>query len=85
MFNFFEEIKKELSMSDLSSEYQLVNISGKIVYVEGHRGLVSLGEELIVFKTKRKIISVSGKDLKLKILSKTTLSIIGEIEAIEVN
>lgn len=63
----------------------MVNINGNILYVEGHKGLINLSDELIMFKTKNKIISVSGKDLKLKILSSTTLSIMGEIESVEVN
>ena len=83
MFNFFSEIKKNLKID--SSDYQLVNISGKCLYVEGHKGLINITDEIVMFKTKNKIISVSGKDLKIKILSESTLSIVGEIEAIEVN
>ena len=85
MFNFFSEIKKELKLPSLDSNYQMVNINGNILYVEGHKGLLNLSDELIMFKTKNKIISVSGKDLKLKILSSTTLSIMGEIESVEAN
>lgn len=85
MFNFFSEIKKELKLPSLDSNYQMVDINGNILYVEGHKGLLNLSDELIMFKTKNKIISVSGKDLKLKILSSTTLSIMGEIESVEVN
>lgn len=85
MFNFFEEIKRELKISKLDSNYQMVNINGNILYVEGHKGLINLSDEMIMFKTKNKIISVSGRGLKLKILSSTTLSIMGEIESVEVN
>ena len=66
MFNFFSEIKKELKLPALEGQYQLVDIGGKAVYVEGHKGLVMLSESIVVFKTKSKIISVSGKELKLK-------------------
>lgn len=85
MFNFFSEIKKELKLSNLDSDYQMVNISGKILYVEGHKGLVNLSNEMVMFKTKNKIISVSGSNLKLNILSETTLSVTGEIESVEIN
>lgn len=84
MFNFFDEIKKELCPS-LQDDYQCVFIGGNVLYVEGHKGLVKLSNELVMFKTKKKILSVSGANLKLKVLSKTTLSITGEIEHIEVN
>ena len=85
MFNFFDEIKKELKIGENDGGYQIVDIGGKAVYVEGHLGVLKLSDELIMFKTKKKIISVSGRGLKLKILTKTTLSIAGEIESIEVN
>ena len=83
MFNFFDEIKKEVGV--IGGEYQIVDIGGKVVYIEGHLGVLKLSDELIMFKTKKKIISVSGRGLKLKILTKTTLSIMGEVESIEAN
>ena len=42
-------------------------------------------EDQIVFRVKNKIVSVYGKDLKLKEMSLGTLSISGEIDKIEVN
>ncbi len=84
MFNFFSEIKKDLQLPDFDGGYNIININGKAVYIEGHKGLVSLAEDLVRFKVKDKIISVKGKELKLKILSSVTLSIAGEIEEISV-
>jgi sporulation protein YqfC len=84
MFNFFSEIKKDLQLPDFDGGYNIININGKAVYVEGHKGLVSLAEDLVRFKVKDKIVSVKGKELKLKILSSVTLSIAGEIEEISV-
>lgn len=85
MFNFFSEIKKELKLPEVDGGYNLVNINGKAVYVEGHKGLLSLAQEQVMFKVKGKIVTVIGKDLKLKEMSSATLSICGEIEKIEVN
>ena len=85
MFNFFDEIKKDLQIGNDDGGYQIVQVGGKGVYVEGHLGVLRLGDKLVMFKTKKKIISVSGRHLKLKILTKTTLSISGEIESIEIN
>lgn len=85
MFKFFSELKKELKLPDIQDEYQFVNLSGKLLYVEGQKGISLLSDTLIVFKTKRKTISVSGKNLKLKDVSVLTLSVVGDIEAIEVN
>ncbi|MBO4412741.1 MAG: hypothetical protein J5779_01865 [Clostridia bacterium] len=83
MFNFFAEIKKDLKLE--SADYQMVNVSGKGLYVEGQKGLLNLSSELVMFKTKNKIISVYGKNLKLKTLSSSTISILGEITTIEIN
>ena len=85
MFNFFSEIKNELKLPSFEEGYNLVNINGKAVYIEGHKGLVSLSDELVRFKVKDKIISVTGEELKLKILSSVTLSITGEIKSINID
>ena len=41
MFNFFDEIKDIKNIS-IVEKYNLVNISGQILYVEGHLGLTNL-------------------------------------------
>lgn len=85
MFNFFSEIKKELKLPDIDGGYNIVNINGNAVYVEGQRGLVSLSDSQIIFKVKNKIITVLGSNLFLKEMSLETLSIVGVINKIEVN
>ncbi len=85
MFNFFSEIKKELKIPEIEGSYNIVNINGKAVYIEGQNGLVNLSDSLVMVKVKGKIVSVSGKNLKLKEISISTISIAGEIDKIEVN
>ncbi|MDD4110926.1 MAG: YabP/YqfC family sporulation protein [Clostridia bacterium] len=85
MFNFFSEIKNELKMPFLDAGYNLVDVNGKAVYVEGHKGLVSLSNEMVRLKVKDKIITINGKDLKLKIMSSSTISVTGEIKSIVVD
>lgn len=85
MFNFFDEIKKSISKiepNELSS-YNLIDISGKILYVEGHLGLTELSKTLITFKVKHGRISVYGEDLILSELDLTTMKIAGKIAKIE--
>lgn len=84
MFNFFSEIKKELKLPNFTEGYNIVNINGKAVYIEGHKGLLSLSNETVKIKVKDKVITVLGKQLKLKIMSSVTLSVSGEIESITV-
>ena len=85
MFNFFSEIKKELKLPNIDGGYNIVNINGNAVYVEGQKGLVSLSDSQIIFKVKNKIITVLGSNLSLKEMSLETLSIVGVINKIEVN
>lgn len=85
MLGFLSEIKKEFKLPDFVGEYNIVNINGKALYIEGHKGLVSISDEAVRVKVKDKIITISGKDLKLKIMSTVTLGISGEIESISIN
>jgi sporulation protein YqfC len=85
MFNFFGEIKegiKNSSKIDLSS-FSFVNVAGKILYVEGHLGLVTLSKEVISFRVKGGVIIASGEDLILIELDENTLKIGGKIKKVE--
>ena len=85
MFNFFDEIKNKIrsAKEDVFDNFNIVNLSGKVVYVEGHMGLVQLSKEKIVFKVKRGQISVEGRDLKIPEISENTLYIYGQIDRME--
>ena len=82
MFNFFDEIKGALQKTELAG-YNLVNISGKILYAEGHTGICQLSKESISFKYKGGVIMVEGKDLVLEELQERTLKITGHIKKVE--
>lgn len=85
MFNFFGEIKENLKNTnkiDLDN-FNLINISGKILYVEGHFGLVTLSKETISFKVKNAVIIVDGSEMILSELSENTLKITGKIKKVE--
>lgn len=85
MFNFFDEIKGNLKKIDqnILNSYNLINLSGKILYVEGHLGLTILTDSLIAFKVKKGRIEVSGNDLVLSELSQNTMKIEGNIKKVE--
>lgn len=78
MFNFFDEIKKK-SENNLLNEFNIVNISGKMLYAEGHLGLTVLSENMIAFKIKSGRFVVEGEGLFLKELTDNTLLIKGKI------
>ncbi len=85
MFNFLGEIKDNVKNSknfDLDS-FNIINVSGRLLYVEGHLGLVSLSKELISFKVKKGVIMVEGSDMILAELSENTIKICGSIKKVE--
>lgn len=81
MFNFFNEIKSNIKEK---TSFNLVNISGKIVYIEGHKELVTLSREKIVLSVKTGIISIEGKEMILQELFDNCVKISGKIQKIEV-
>lgn len=83
MFNFFNEIKK--SVKKVSDRYNLVNLSGEILYVEGQKGVTLLSSDVIAFKVKDGRINVYGKKLSLTELADDTLKISGCIDKVEVD
>jgi len=84
MFNFFDEIKSCVKKIDFNHQYNIVNVSGKIVYVEGHKGLDLLSKNLICLKLKKGRIKIEGKDFVLRELYDDCIKISGKIEKIEV-
>ena len=85
MFNFLNEIKdnvKNLKGLDLVG-FNIINLSGHLLYVEGHLGLVTLSKELISFKVKKAVIIVEGQDMILSELSDNTIKICGIIKKVE--
>lgn len=84
MFNFFDEIKSGLrKVDDKLNSYCMINLSGKLLYVEGHKGILALSKELVVFKTKFTKVSVTGEGMLLEELSENTLKISGKIQKVE--
>lgn len=84
MFNFLEEVKNGLKDNQITLEtFNIINISGKLLYVEGHLGLIVLSKQLISFKVKKGVIMVEGEELNLAELNETTMKISGIIKKVE--
>ena len=83
MFNFFEEIKSKTKNQNMLDTFQIINMSNKILYAEGHKGLVSLSKELISFKVKGGRIVVEGEEMFLMELTENTIKISGKIKKVE--
>ncbi len=86
MFNFYDEIKKELvdKVDLIATGYNIVNINGQILYVEGQCGLVTLSPNQIIFKLKKARAIIDGQGMRLYELTNDTLKIAGKITSVEV-
>lgn len=80
MFNFFGEIKKQVGAK--VDEFHIINISNKLLYVEGHRGLTALSPQLVAFRVKGGSVEVEGDGLYLKELTENTIKISGTIKRV---
>ena len=84
MFNFFNEIKSKCKgVQDVVLPYQSVMLGNFLLYVEGFSSLITYTKETIVFKVKSGVITVVGKDLQIKEMSPSIITITGEISQVE--
>ena len=85
MFNFFKEVKENIKYPQKINldTFNIINISGRLLYVEGHFGLLTLSKEMISFKVKKGVILVEGSEMILAELNENTLKICGNIKKVE--
>lgn len=84
MFNFFSELKnKYCDVMGKINNSNIVMVGNNFLYVEGHLGLMTLSNEVIVFKVNGGVVTVAGEKLKIKDISDKTLTIIGNIRTVE--
>ena len=80
--SLFGEIEKLMNSADASFNYRIINLGGKTLYVEGIRQAVCLGETEILLQLKKQLLSITGENLKVKYLDKTTCVIDGDISSV---
>ena len=83
MFNFLEEIKKKASKGKVISDYNILVISGCLVYVEGHIGVTVILPQLVAFKVKGSRYEIAGKNLSIRELTENTFTVEGEIDEVK--
>lgn len=86
MFNFFNELKGKFGRLDnnLFDEYNIVNMSGRLLYVEGHCGITVISQTSVAFKLKKGRAVVDGDGLTLSELTENTLLLQGKINKVEI-
>ena len=85
MFNYFSELKKHFKIPDkFFNAYNIVNVGGNLVYIEGQKGLLTLQDNVVSFKLKTGVVEIKGMGLKLRDLGPDTVAVQGKIYKIEV-
>lgn len=79
MFNFLEEIKKKARKSKLAVDYNVILVSGRLLYIEGHLGLTIISPTLMALKVKGSRLEIEGQELSITELTENTLLIEGNI------
>ena len=82
MFNFFDELKRK-GDGNIIYDFNIVNISGKMLYAEGHLGLTVMNEKMVAFKIKGGRVVIEGEGLFLSELTDNTMLIKGKIVKME--
>ncbi|MCI7003049.1 MAG: YabP/YqfC family sporulation protein [Clostridia bacterium] len=70
-------------MKDVILPYQSVMLGNFLLYIEGFSSLMTYTRQTIVFKVKGGVITVTGKDLLVKEMSPSTITITGTISQVE--
>lgn len=81
--SMLEEIEKMMNSVDTSFDYRIVNLGGNSLYIEGIKSVVSFSEIDMRFQLKKCLLVVTGDNLKIKYLDKTTCIICGKIKVVE--
>ncbi len=82
--SMMKEIEKMMLDVGVSTDYRIINLGGKSLYVEGIKTVVDLGTEQMLFQLKKRVLKIFGTDLSVKYLDNSTCVIVGEILAVEV-
>lgn len=80
MFNFFSELKSKFKdVENKVAPYQCVMLGDFLLYVEGFVSLITYTSSIVVFKVKGGVITIEGKNMSIKEMSPSTITIGGEI------
>lgn len=79
MFNFFDEIKKKVGNNKIFEDYNVILASGRLLYIEGHCGLLIIRNDLMVLKVKNAKLEICGNNLSINELTENTILIEGNI------
>lgn len=77
-----QEIEKFMISVGESVNYKIINLGGNSLYLEGIKSVVSFSECEMQFQLKKVLVVISGQELKIKYLDKSTCVINGKIVSV---
>lgn len=80
---FFEDIRNYIPLKQANTPIQV--IYDNYVIITGHSGIKKYTEENIVFRIRKRLISIQGKNLKIVFLSNNEAYVEGEIKGVVMN
>ncbi len=81
--SFFNDFLNYFKVDDISSKVSVFAVLGVGIVIMGKFVVVSLDEETIELKSGKDLISVIGKDLKVKSISRGELILSGKLVKVE--
>lgn len=83
MLNIFNELLSKFPFLKDKRNYKYINLNGKLLYVMGFRRIIKYENEEIVLKViNGELLNITGKDLSIKDMEKTSITICGDIYSI---
>lgn len=78
---FLDELSKitGLPISETFKDYKIINVGGKVIYIQNYLKLLTYNQEEIVLKIKNNELIIEGKDLKIAELGEKNILIKGQI------
>lgn len=85
MFHFFNEINNmlELPITSVTLSYEYVNLSGKVIYVQGYRDILNFDDTNIILKLKDGELHISGQNLNIRDLNPHSILIEGKVFGVQ--
>lgn len=78
--NFISEMYEKLHKVDAENyKFSVQVFENGAVFIEGHKGLISLSQEEIKVKLYKNAVTIMGSDMTICYISKTELCITGNI------
>ena len=85
MFHFFNEINDllQVPVTNVLNGYEYINLSGKAIYIQGYKDILSFNEEHIILKLKKGELHIKGENLNIRDLNLNCILIEGRIFIVE--